>query len=393
MTLQDEIRRRREKNLPALTAEEQRQFQQNLTDTAGRDLREAGRGTVKSTMKGTKVLDGPYKGLTRPQMEQSIITGAAPPTGKSGYVRGGELSPRSGQLSAPSRPASAAPPLPAGGRMVPGRSTGSEVYVPPGQKAWFENQPAPAPAPSAAPSAVQSLTSVPALGARPPLATARNAPAPAAPRAPGLINGQSAPQFFQETANRQKMPNSYGTIKPQSAPAPTRPVDPVLTEPRGFGAGPVAKPTAGVTPPAQDKLTPLIQSTQAMITQARTPATMPPSPTATRNGPPLVGLSAPKWQPATPVDGSGIADTMKNNQMIRPGFDKIIAAQKFPVPTAAMPKPASSSPAAPPQNSAPPMMGRRDNTGMGARPITAGASAPTARPAKTLQPPPLVMAR
>lgn len=361
MTLQDEIRRRRELGMPPLTAEEQRQFQQNLTDTAGRDLREAGRGTVKSTMKGTKVLDGPYKGLTRPQMEQAIITGAAPPgkyaPGRMGTVRG---SITGDSMYSPQAP-SIAPP-------APSAAPAPAAQTPP-------SAPSAAPAPV---SAAQSLLTIPPLGAKPPLAPAP-APAPtAAPRAPGMINGQSAPQFFQEAANRQGIANSYGTIKPQITPTPTRPVDPVLTEPRGFGAaprpiapaltdprgfgaGPVAKPTAGVTPPAQDKLTPLIQSTQAMITQARTPATMPPSPTATRNGPPLVGLSAPKWQPATPVDGSGIADTMKNNQMIRPGFDKIIAAQKFPVPTAAMPKPASSS--------------------------------PTSRPAKTLQPPQLVMAR
>ncbi len=80
-------------------------FQQNLEDTAARDFREAGKGTVTTKPGGaTRVNDGPYKGLTKPAMEQHILTGAPVPTGKSGYVRGGPLTPDRGSSTSSSTP-------------------------------------------------------------------------------------------------------------------------------------------------------------------------------------------------------------------------------------------------------------------------------------------------
>lgn len=247
MTLQDEIRRRRAANLPPLTAEEQRQFQQNLTDTAAVDARMSEIGSTKTTMKGAKIVNGAYKGLTPAQAAQAAMTGAMPPgkfaPGRLGSVRG---SLTGDSLYGPQAPRIAPPP------------TAAPAPAP----APVSQSPAPR-LPGSPPSAVQSLTTVPSLSARPPLAAARNAPAP---RAPGMINGQAAPQFFQDAANRQGIPNSYGTIKPQAAaPAPTPAPSPA----------PAAAPTTAASRPPS----------------VSAPRIAPPMAAARRASPPMV--SAP----------------------------------------------------------------------------------------------------
>ena len=125
-----------------------------------------------------------------------------------------------------------------------------------------------------------------------------------------------------------------------------------------------------------------------MIDKARAPAASPavPSPitassSAVPTGPRL-SFGAPKWQTDKPVNGSPIADTMKNNQMIRPNFAQVAAATPMPLPAAAQPLP----PAAPP-----PVQPRI--APFGTMPKMIASSAPTSRPAKTLQPPQLVMSR
>lgn len=303
MTLAEKKRRLRELGMPDMTPQEEEAFQQDIIDTAGRDLREAGRGTVLTTIKGSKVKDGAYKGLTRPEMEQAIITGAAPPgkytPGRMGSVRGSLTGdrlygPRAPQIA---QPAAAAPaptavpklqtmPTGSSGTNQPQRTPSGDItdriYNDISKSLTASAAPAPtqtatatpqSPAAMPAKTVTQALTTVPSL-ARPPLAAAKNATA--APRPQGLIDGKPSGQWLQEAANRQGIANSYGTIQPQAAPqiapaAATRPVDPALMEPRGFGsgaaptprpiapalteprgfsAGPVAKPTADVTPPA-----------------------------------------------------------------------------------------------------------------------------------------------
>lgn len=363
-TLQDKKRRLRELGLPPMTAADEQAFTRNLTDTAAVDARMSQIGSTKTTMKGAKIVNGDYKGLTPAQAQQAAMTGTMP----KGLQRPGAMGRMSGSLTGDSLPQtapSAAPTLPTGGRMMPGRSTGSQVYVPPVSAA--PTAPNPTAAPAGQPRITQSLLNVPSTGSqRPPLQAASNPTA--APRAPGLINGQPAPQFFQETANRQGTPNSYGTIKPQ-APAPA----PVAPAPAG-GA------TMMAGPPAIGALPDLSQGPPkaARLLNGAAPPTPPAA--ATPNGPRL-SFGAPKFMPDKPFDSSPIADTMKNNQMIRPGFDKIIAGAQFPVPTAAMPPPpaapAVAAPRIAPFGGPPKMLTSTANT----------------RPAKTLQPPQLSMSR
>ena len=347
MTLLDEKRRLRERGFPAMTPQEEQAFTRNLADTAAVDARMAQIGSTKTTMKGAKIVNGDYKGLTPAQAQQAAMTGTMP----KGLQRPGAMGRMSGSLTGDSLPRTApsVAPTPAAPPPPPATPAGTPL------------------------STTQSLLKVPTIGAsRPPLQTAGNptaAPTPAAPRAPGMINGQPAPQFFQEAANRQGIPNSYGTIKPQApAPAPAAPA-------------PAGGATMMAGPPAIGALPDLSQGPPkaARLLNGSAPPSSPPS-AATPNGPRL-SFGAPKFMPDKPFDSSPIADTMKNNQMIRPGFDKMIAGAQFPVPTAAMPPP----PAAPTIAAA-----RIAPFGGPPKMITSTANA---RPAKTLQPPQLVMSR
>ncbi len=133
------------------------------------------------------------------------------------YKDGGQA----GAGSSPTPPAGGTPtaPTPAG-RMVPGRSTGSQVYVKPGEKAWFENSPAAGGSASQQTStAAKKPTldlSIPSVKGKPhaPLAAAANAQA-AQPAAPLPRTGR----IIDETGDvTSKIMDSM--TKPASAPDP-----------------------------------------------------------------------------------------------------------------------------------------------------------------------------
>lgn len=301
--LAQEKRLRRQAGEPDLTSQEEtdwlREYQINQQDTQAREVREAGRGSVKTTMRGTKVMDGPYKGMTKPQMEQAILAG-----------------PTSARPPAAPRVASSVPQLPAGGRMVPGRSTGSQVYVAPGEQAWFEKTataaPPPPPASPAAPTTagarVMSSLGLPST-ARPPSLQAQNPSSSASPpRRGGLIDGKPAAQWFQEAANRQGVANSYGTIRPQQQTATSTQTPPAVSAaPPTPKAAPApstrtvtTSPTRTAAPPRPSSPPPP-SSVLADVNQGP-PRFFAPTPSAAPLAPPSLALKSSAKPPPGPAD-------------------------------------------------------------------------------------------
>lgn len=118
--LQAEQERRRLAGEPPMTSAEMTLFQNQIdTDIADGNLAEI--GSTKTTSKGTKLVGGKYSGMQPRAATRAALTNSPVPTGKSGYVRGGPLSPDRGSslaprvapTSAPMFSGMASPPMPA----------------------------------------------------------------------------------------------------------------------------------------------------------------------------------------------------------------------------------------------------------------------------------------
>jgi len=208
--LQAEQLRRRQAGLPQMTPDEISAFQ-NQIDTVTADANAPQIGSTKTTVRGgTKLIDGKYKGMHPRAATNAAITGAAVPTGKSGYVKGGPLSPdRPSGLTQRAAPPSAAP-------MFSGMDTPA------------------APAASVAPSVTSRLLSP--SSARPPMLNASNpTPASAAPSAaPAMaraITDQRDMGVMARDANGTQF-NSGAVVSRGASPTAPR----TLTSPYGSGS-------------------------------------------------------------------------------------------------------------------------------------------------------------
>lgn len=265
MTLADKKRQLKELGRAAMTPEEERAFQLDLTDTAARDLREAGRGSVKTTMKGTKVVDGKYKGLSKPEMEQAIITGAPVPTGKSGYVRGGPLT---GGPGLPQRAPSAAPPM-FSGLTVPALPTGKKLTA----QAQVAHDSAGKSAGAAATGIARAYTDNRDMGI-----TARDA---------NGVQFESGARIMPGANGSKTLVSPYGSGSVQFLPAGQKPSDPVLAAATAYAKQRQAAGQFGQFGTPASVL-------NAARSPAPTPATsLPPSAIAGPPRPPI-GTAAPQ---------------------------------------------------------------------------------------------------
>jgi hypothetical protein len=256
-------------------------------------------GAVKTTMKGAKLTSGSFKGMDPAQAKAAAMSGAAPP---------GKYAP---------------------GRMgsVRGSLTGDSLYGP--QPAPSTPTAAPTPAPTPAPASA-ATAAPPAVGNIDPMFQEKRgfdampSAAPSAapqPRKPGLIDGKPSNVWFQEAANRQKMPNSYGTVRPQApaapAPAPAPTAAPPMVQPMASGTPAKASVTMSAPAPANASVT------APKPAPAPAPVTVPkPAPTSAASAaPPNVALT-----PATKTLEQLKQEADAAQLARRPGLTKVTSA-------------------------------------------------------------------